>query len=105
MSIQQIPQTPRARLYCKILGVVWVMSISAMTLIVSSIASDLLDVGFHPMRLDARAATVNVLQLLGVALMWWMSARGSRRNLMPPQWAMLATVIVMWAALLVNRYA
>jgi hypothetical protein len=102
---REIPLTPRARLYRKILGVTWVMSISAITLVLSSVASALMDAGFDPGRVAGKVILLNGLLLLGGGLMCWMSYRGSRRNLMPPAWGMVTLVALVWTAILVNRYA
>jgi hypothetical protein len=105
MMTREMPQTRRAGLYRKILGAVWVVAISSITLTLARMASELMDVGLDPVHLDAKKTIINVLLLIGAGLMGWIGWRGSRRNLMPPAWGMVTLVAIVWAALLFNRLA
>lgn len=101
----ELPPTHRAQIYRKILGVVWVMSISGLTLTLSKFVSALMDVGFNPGQLGWKQLLLTAILLLGGALTCWMAYRGSRRNLMPPTWGMATIVALVWAGLLLNRLA
>jgi hypothetical protein len=105
MHLRELPQTRRAQLYRKLLGVTYVMAISGMTLVLSGVMGDLMDVGFDTGRLDPKQAVVNMILLAGSGLMRWMSYRGNRRNLVPPAWGLVAITALAWVALLVNRFA
>lgn len=102
---QDLPSTPGAQLYRKILGVVWVISISGITLTLAGFVSALMDVGFNPAGIGLKEYGLTAILLLGSSLMCWMAYRGNRRNLMPPTWGMVTLVALVWAGLLLNRLA
>ncbi|HET7463011.1 MAG TPA: hypothetical protein VFJ82_17290 [Longimicrobium sp.] len=100
-----MPPTQGGRLYRKILGVVWVLSIAGITLTLSSLASALMNAGLSPAQLGAKVLLLNSVLLAGGALMSWMAYRGNRRNLVPPTWGIVTLVALVWAGLLINRLA
>jgi hypothetical protein len=105
MSSIEMPVTQRTRLFRKLLGIVWVMSISSITLSISDLGSALMDVGFNPAQLGWKQLLFNAILLVGSSLLCWMSYRGNRRNLMPPTWGLVAMVTLVWTAILLNRLA
>ena len=102
---RELPPTSRAQLYRKILGVVWVMSISGITLTLSSFVSALMDVGFDLAQFAWNESLLTAILLLTWSLVCWFAYRGNRRNLMPPTWGIVVVVALMWAGLLLNRLA
>lgn len=100
-----MPVTERTRLFRKILGVVWVMSISIITLVLNDFASRLMDVGFHVTRLQGKEVVITAVLLVGSSLLCWLSYRGNRRNLAPPTWGLVTMTALVWAALLLNHFA
>lgn len=98
-----LPHTRGARFYRKLLTVLWVASITGITLTLNDLAGKLMDVGLEPARLEARMLAFNMVILANWAVICWTSYRGSRRNLAPPQWAYVAVVVGMWAAIILNR--
>ena len=105
MSGKRMPVTPRTRLFRKLLGIVWVMSISSITLSVSSLGGALMDVGFNPAQLGWKQTLFNAILLAASSLLCWMSYRGNRRNLAPPSWGLVTMTALVWAALLLERMA
>ena len=105
MMSRELPPTRRALLLRKLMGGVWVMSISAISVTLWDFTSRLMDVGFNPAGLGWRELVLTAILLLNGSLMCWMAYRGNRRNLMPPTWGLVTLVTLVWAALLLNRLA
>ena len=104
MAAREMPATKGARRYRKLLGILWIASISGITLTLSRLADNLMDAGLNPLRLEWTPAAVNGLVLVAWAMMCWLSYRGSRHNLAPPTWAIGVAVGIGWAAMLLYRF-
>jgi hypothetical protein len=87
MATREMPPTKKARRYRKFLGILWISSISGITLTLSRLADNLMDAGFYPSLLDWKATEVNGLVLATWGVICWLSHRGSRHNVAPPEWA------------------
>jgi hypothetical protein len=77
---------------------------AGITLSLSSLAGNLMDAGFHPSLLDWKATAVNGLVLATWGVICWLSHRGSRRNVAPPEWAIGIAGGLGLAAMLLNRF-
>jgi hypothetical protein len=86
------------------LGVLWIASIGGIAITLSTLAENLMDAGFDPGRPDWKPTAMNGLMLAGWGMICWLSYRGSRHNLMPPEWATGIGVGLVWALLLLNRF-
>jgi hypothetical protein len=104
MAAREMPPTKGARWYRKPLGILWIASISGITLALSRLAGNLLDAGLDSLRLDCKRSALNGLMLVGWSMICWLSYRGSRHNLAPPTWAIGIAVGLAWALLLLNRF-
>jgi hypothetical protein len=104
MAAQEIPPTKGGRRYRKMLSVLWITSIGSITFTLRSFANDLMDAGLNPLRLEWKASAVNGLMLACGGMICWLSYRGSRHNLMPPEWATAIGVGLVWVLLLLNRF-
>jgi hypothetical protein len=94
-----------ARWYRKLLGILWIASISGITLALGGLAGNLMDAGFYPSLLDWKAVALNGLTLAGWGMICCVSYRGSRHNLAQPTWALSLIVGLIWAGILLNRLA
>ncbi len=103
MAAQEMPPTEKARRYRKFLGILWIASISGITLALSSLAGNLMDAGLYPSLLDWKATTVNGLGLATWSVICWVSYRGSRHNVAPPEWAIGVAGGLGLAAMLLHR--
>jgi hypothetical protein len=104
MVAREMPPTKGARWYRKLLGVLWIASIAGITIALSSLAGNLMDAGLYPSRLEWKGTAANGLMLVGWSMICWLSYRGSRHNLAPPEWAIGIAVGLGWVLLLLNRY-
>ena len=103
MQPQWLPDTPRARVFRKLLSVLWVASIAGVTLVLNTLLGSLMDVGFRPARLQLGMLAFNATVLCGWGLIGWVAYRGSRRGLAPPAWAYVGVIALMWGAILLDR--
>lgn len=101
---REMPPTEKARRYRKFLGILWIASISGITLALSNSAENLMDAGLDPLRLELKVSALNGLMLAGWGMICWLSYRGSRQNLAPPTWAIGIAVGLGWVAILLNRF-
>jgi hypothetical protein len=86
------------------LSVLWITSIGSITLTLRSFANDLMDAGFYPSLLDWKATAVNGLVLATWGVICWLSHRGSRHNVAPPEWAIGIAGGLGLAAMLLYRF-
>ena len=103
INAREMPPTKKARRYRKFLGILWIASISGITLTLSRLADNLMDAGLHPSLLDWKASAVNGLVLATWSVICWLSYRGSRRNVAPPEWAIGIAGALGGAAMLLDR--
>ncbi|HKP75424.1 MAG TPA: hypothetical protein VJT67_07750 [Longimicrobiaceae bacterium] len=101
--MKQLPPTRRGRWFGRILGGAWIASIAGIVLTLNALFSRLLDVGFDPAGLGLKFLALTTVTLCGWALICVVGYRGSRRNEMPPSWALLTIVGLAWVAILINR--
>jgi hypothetical protein len=103
MSPRQLPPTRGAERFKKLLAVLAVASIAFMTLAVNRLVSELIDLSLQPTREGWIDAAMDVAQIAGAGVILWIAYRGRRHNLAPPEWAMLAVVLLSWAAILLPK--
>lgn len=100
MKAREMPPTRGAELYKKLLGVLWIGAIVGIALTANSLLSTIIDAPFNPPELVRRRSAKYVVVLCGWGIAVWIAHRGTRRNLAPPEWSLIALVLLAWAALL-----
>jgi hypothetical protein len=104
MAAREMPRTEKARRYRKFLGILWIASISGITLALSDLANNLMDAGLYPSLLDWKPTVLNGLVLATWSVICWLSYRGSRRNVAPPEWGIGIAGVLGLAAMLLYRF-
>jgi hypothetical protein len=89
MMAREMPATRKAELFKKLLGVLWIASIVGLTLSGSGLLDTLVDAPFNPPDLVRRRSLKYTLMIVGWCLIAWLSHRGTRRNLAPPEWSLV----------------
>lgn len=100
MAVREMPPTRGAQRYKKVLGFVWVGSIVGITLAVSAILSVVFDIPFEDPARAWRALARDCAMLCACGISAWISHRGTRHNLAPPEWLIAVVVLLVWVMIL-----
>jgi hypothetical protein len=97
MMAREMPATRKAELYKKLLGVTWIASIVGLTLTGSGLLETLVDAPFNPPEVVWRRSLKYAGMIFGWCIIAWVSHRGTRRNLAPPEWLLFLLSVLICA--------
>ena len=103
MGAKELPATEGARKYKKLLSLLAVLSIGSIAISMNSLIGHLVDLSLEPTRRTWISVAVNLALILGGGGILWIARRGGRHNLAPPEWAVLALVLLSWVVIFLQN--